>query len=124
MFKLRLSSTTVEISEPLEHGQTVLFQGRSSVVKKTEHDNQDGTLNITWEAKIEIVDFRPTKDGQVTSETQVVVISSRSKKLKQRCFVLSKELGLTEAELYNGAMDEAEAWLDDKVDDIMGYLEK
>jgi hypothetical protein len=120
IIKARLRSITQEIEKLLEQGQQVIFQGRAFVVRKIESDNQDGTVNTTFELKPEIIDFRAldTK-GNVTETVQSFVKEvSRSQKLRRRCFMISQELGVSEQALYNSAMDEANYYLDRKTDEL------
>lgn len=115
IIKAKLRQATHDINFELEHGQSVIFQGRGSVVKKTEFDNQDGTLNVTYDIKPEIMELRASDGKSVQS---VIKEKSRSSKLRSRCFMLAQELGVSEEALYNSAMDEATYYLDRKQDEM------
>jgi len=115
--RAKLQTISQEIKEPLKQGQEVVFLGRGSVIEARFRDNNDGTANATYLIKPEIVDFRASENQVSIVDDLKVKQKSRSQALRQKAFIIAQELGVSEEALYQSALDEAEHYLDGKLDD-------
>lgn len=118
--KIKITTITHEVRETLKSGQPVVFLGRGSVVEARFKDNQDGTHNATYMVKPEITDVRLMDSTTSIVDDVKVKKKSRGQSLRHKAFAIAQDLGLSEKALYNGAMDEADQWLDNKRDEEVG----
>ena len=115
--RAKLSTISQEIKETLKQGQQMIFLGRGSVIEARFKDNHDGSVNATYIVKPEIIDFRVSEDQKSIVDTVKVKSKSRSQALRHKAFIIAQELGRSEEGIYNSAMEEAEAYLDNLLDD-------
>lgn len=116
IIKAVIRQFSTEIKEPLKSGQSIIFLGRATVDSFKAVDNQDGTHNYFYYLKTELVDIKDADQLSLVDDKRVKE-KSRSQAIRQLAFRVAQETGLSEEGLYQSAQDEAEKYLQSKLDE-------
>jgi hypothetical protein len=121
--RAKLTTISQEINETLKQGQQMIFLGRGSVTEARFKDNNDGTVNATYIVKPELIDFKVSGEQKSIVDDNKVRAKSRSQALRHKAFVIAQELEKSDKAIYNSAMDEAESYLDNLLDEAYARTE-
>lgn len=93
---IKLAGDRFEVAEPVEMGQSVIFQGRGSVVTISHYDNQNGTTNQVARIKPELLEVKKDALEPTPAITKSAYPSSKSmsKRLRDKLFILYQFLNL------------------------------
>ena len=119
--KIRVSSFSLEVSEPLHYQDSVVIGLTGDVTDIHGKDNCDGTQNVTYTVKPTIVQVDrviPGYDKKTIGLTETAG-KSRSKQLRAKAYRIAQSTGESPEALYNSAIDEANTWLDNHESEII-----
>ena len=64
VIKIRLVRNAFEVAVEPRMGDSAVFQGKGGFVKKTESNNEDGTVNVVYDLKPDLLEIRSVNDQQ------------------------------------------------------------
>lgn len=114
--QVKIRNISQFVNESLQYEDTVIFQGRAQIVQIHGKNRQDGTQDLDYIAKCDLVDVQKAQSDvdvpkSVTDDKQIKE-KSQSQALRQKAYVIARNLGESPEELYKSAIEEASSWLD------------
>lgn len=119
--QIKIRDFKQEISETLQYGDQIYFQGMASVNKIQGEANEDGTQNVLYLAACQLCEVKKAPD-EVTPPVSIVEDKklrqkSESQALRQLAYRVGQETGVSEDGLYKAAIQIARDWLEARLDD-------
>lgn len=112
--KIKLLTISQEVEKTMKAGSTLVFMGRGSLTGANVRENNDGTSNVTYLLKPEIVDFREPETEVSIVDYKKVKKKSESQALRHRAFAISQDenVDYSADALYKSAIEEGHIFLD------------
>lgn len=111
--QIKVQTFSQDINDVLKNGcGDIVFQGKGSVIQARFSNNQDGTSNVVYIVKPEIVDVRLLETNISIVDDKKIKEKSRALALRHRCLAIGTEIGEDGDKLYEEVMDYANEKLD------------
>lgn len=93
--KIRLVKNAFEVPVEPRLGDTAYFQGSGEFTKKSETNNQDGTCNVVYDLKPDLIEIKSTDalKADITITKDFIKDKSRSQKHRDLLYKLWVEIG-------------------------------
>ncbi len=124
--KLRIVRNAFEVEKEPRMDDWIIFQGQGEITKKTESNNQDGTVNAVYDLKPSLLEIKSidARKDDVTISKDFIKDKSRAQAHRSLLFKLWSERGAKGSfeSFYNTYYDERDRVLQEKIDkEVMGY---
>ncbi len=120
--QIKIRQITTEVSEGFNYDDTVLFQGSGSVVSVVGKNRQDGSQDVDYLVKCELVDVKKGDVDKVSVvKTPEIKGKSQSQRTRHLAYRIAQEIGDDPEDLYNKSQQEAREWLQRHSEEVKGY---